>query len=91
MDLEFTPAEVAYLRNLKGFYDLKQRDAAAAQQLATEAAGLLQEYLKSLAAARGLAGQKLELRPDLLGFELGDRHVDRNLTVTGGTTTRLDT
>ncbi len=90
MDIDFSAAEVSFLRQCKGFRDLKVKAANDAQQLALEADGLFQEYLKALTRIHQVDGENLILRPDLTGFSLDDRHVGGKFPDPGGTTTPPD-
>lgn len=68
MDIDFSAAEVSFLRQCKGFRDLKVKAANDAQQLALEADGLFQEYIKALTKDHGVDGNQVLLKADLSGL-----------------------
>jgi len=85
MDVKFTSMEVSYLRQIKGYADLKAREASRANDSAQEAHGLLQEYLKLVARIHQVDESNLVLLPDWSGFQTPDPPRDAEKAKSGGT------
>jgi hypothetical protein len=64
--------QLSYLQQVKGYADLKTREAQQATNAASEARSLLQQFIIVLSKVYGVEDKSIQILEDWSGFRVGE-------------------